>query len=80
MVWYGMTMLKDVVYNQISNQTSQAGNAPLVYVEQDLWILVLSGFIICAVLVCLFVVSLLIKRFLTPQESKNIYIPNSRSA
>jgi len=73
MVWYGMTMLKDVVYNQISNQTSQAGNAPLVYVEHDLWILVLSGFIICAVLVCLLVVSLLIKRFLTPQESKNIY-------
>jgi hypothetical protein len=60
------------VYAQISNQTLPV-KGPIVYVEQDLWSLVLTGFIVCAALLCFVLVAWLIKRFLTPQESKNIY-------
>jgi hypothetical protein len=63
----------DKILNQISNQTSPVGNVPIVYIEQDLWTLVLCGFVICAALLCIVIVAWFIKKFLTPQESTNIY-------
>lgn len=58
------------VLAQVQNAT---GQVPLIYIESDLWAIVLWGFIACAVGLCILSVVCAVKKFLTPQESINIY-------